>query len=406
MVKPKMKQIQKIVESGLCLGCGLCESIATSQKCKMILDNETGFYVPVFKKELTQDETKSILRCCPGIIINGYKESSVWGKLIQIDEGWSTNTYVRQKASSGGVISELAIHLITRREVDGILHVGADDDFFLHNSLKISRTKDQVIKNIASRYAPALIFNEVKNILNETNENYAFIGKPCDIAGLKNFLNEFNEFKGRIKYFIAIFCAGMPSYNGTKKLLEFANHNDVPTSIKYRGDGWPGFFEAKFKNREPLKISYRKSWGEVLGKQLELRCKICPDGIGLLADISVGDSWNTKDGYPDFEESMGRSFVIVRTPKGDKLYNDAKSHKKIENRSFDLRHLKHIQSYQYERRLYAGYRILAVQLLNGFILKFNNLGIKKLMIKANLYNGLKNLYGTFKRIKNIHANKK
>lgn len=57
-------------------------------------------------------------------------------------------------------------------------------------------------------------------------------------------------------------------------------------------------------------MTYNDSWGKILGRELGFRCKICPDGIGMLADISSGDSWNTKDGYPDFTEGDGKTFVL------------------------------------------------------------------------------------------------
>ena len=123
-----MKRIQNIIDTGFCLGCGLCEAITTSRKCNMTLNQKTGFYVPVFKEKLTKNETKSILNCCPGIKVIGNGESSVWGSLKKIEEAWSKDIEIRKKASSGGVITTLAIHLLEIKKVNGILHVGVNDD--------------------------------------------------------------------------------------------------------------------------------------------------------------------------------------------------------------------------------------------------------------------------------------
>lgn len=52
-------------------------------------------------------------------------------------------------------------------------------------------------------------------------------------------------------------------------------------------------------------MSYNESWGNILGKYLQKRCKICPDGIGEFADIVCADAWHgDKSGYPNFEEKM------------------------------------------------------------------------------------------------------
>lgn len=43
----------------------------------------------------------------------------------------------------------------------------------------------------------------------------------------------------------------------------------------------------------------------------------------MLADIAVGDSWNTKDGYPDFEEVMEKVLLWSERKQGQKLFLNA-----------------------------------------------------------------------------------
>jgi coenzyme F420 hydrogenase subunit beta len=338
------------------------------------------------------------LACCPGVSLTGNNDHSVWGNIHHIEEAWSSDTTIRHKASSGGVLTTLAIFLLENKKVDGILQVGVDEGSYLYNSLKISKTRDDIIRNIGSRYAPALVFGQLKIILDTCEDVYAFIGKPCDIAGIKNFITQFPEYKTRIKYFLSLFCAGMPSYIGTHKVLELAGHDEKPVTIKYRGDGWPGFFKADYTQHPQFKISYSDSWGKILGKYLCLRCKICPDGVGLLSDITVGDSWKTTNGYPDFQEAEGRSFVMVRNEAGSELYEDAKAKGIITSEPFDIKLLQQIQRYQFERRIFAGFRVIPVAIWTRFNLRFKKLGLFKIMLKANWYKGFKNAYGTCKRL--------
>lgn len=394
-----MNTIDKIIKHGLCLGCGLCETISTREKCEMKL-NDDGFYEPQFKNKISTEQTNLILKSCPGIHVESQHNSGVWGSIKQISEAWSADSLIRKKASSGGVISTLAIYLLDSQKVDCILQVGVRDDSYLYNTLRVSRTREDILRNAASRYSPALIFNKIIEILDSSNEKYAFIGKPCDIAGIKNFIIEFPQYKNRIIYFLAIFCAGMPSYNGTKELLNISGSTESPLFLKYRGDGWPGFFEAKYKDKPTFKMSYDDSWGKVLNRYLNFRCKICPDGIGLLADIAVGDSWNTKNGYPDFEERDGRSFVMLRTDNGLNLFEDAIHNQKIISQNLDISKISEMQNYQYKRRLMSGYRILPVYFFTGMILNFKGLGILKLMLQTNKVKGLKESYGTLKRLLN------
>ena len=44
------------------------------------------------------------------------------------------------------------------------------------------------------------------------------------------------------------------------------------------------------------------------------RCRLCPDGLAELVDVSVGDAWLER-----FTGSVGVSDLIVRTPAGEAL---------------------------------------------------------------------------------------
>lgn len=392
--------INKIKKYDLCIGCGLCEAVLGKDVCCMSL-NEKGFYEPVTDGKLDRKNSQLLKSVCPGIHVETTPNKGAWGSMKAICEAWATDDTIRHKAASGGVVTSLAIYLLEHHEVDAILQVGVENGSYLYNELKVSRTKESVLTNAQSRYAPALVFPNIKEILNSSSETFAFVGKPCDIAGLKNYLSSFPEYKDRVKYFISIFCAGMPSYNATKHTWQQSGHNDEPVSLKYRGDGWPGNFCAKFENGDKYEISYNDSWGKILGKSLGFRCKICPDGIGMLADVAVGDSWNTKDGYPDFTESEGMCFCMIRTDKGQQIMNEARIHGYINVVEMDINKIQEQQFYQYNRRKLEGWRILPVQIATFGLLKFKGLGIWKQALTANYITGFRNMEGTIRRLTKI-----
>lgn len=389
--------INKILKYDLCIGCGLCESILGKDTCNMKI-NDKGFYEPVTGKILDRQEAIIIKTICPGIHIECDANKGVWGSMKYICEAWSTDKQIRYKAASGGVVTSLAVCLLEQQEVDAILQVGVKDGSYLHNELKISRTKDSILANAQSRYSPALVLSNIKKILDSSDDTYAFIGKPCDIAGMKNFLSLFPQYRSRIKFFISIFCAGMPSYDATIRAWQQSGHKDAPVYLKYRGDGWPGNFCARFKNGDEYLLSYNESWGKILGKSLGFRCKICPDGIGMLADIAIGDSWNTKDGYPDFTESEGKCFCMIRTNNGLKIMQDAQNKGYIDEIELDIDKIKEQQSYQYNRRKLEGWRLIPVLIMTGGLIRFKGLGIWRLFLKADFNTGIKNMIGTLKRM--------
>lgn len=357
-----------------------------------------GFYIPIIQSDISKKESKLIRQLCPGIHIEGNKQSGVWGSMESIEESWSADTTIRHKAASGGVVTSIALYLLESHTVDAVLQVGVEDGDYLHNKLKISRTREDIISNAQSRYAPALVFNNIIEILNSSYDKYAFIGKPCDIAAMKNLLMEFPKYKDRIKSFISIFCAGMPSYNASIMTWQMSGRTDEPVSLKYRGDGWPGNFCAKWNDGTDFQLSYNDSWGKVLGRQLGFRCKICPDGIGMLADVAVGDSWTTKNGYPDFTESEGRCFVMVRSSNGKDIMERAEKNGYVVRKSLDINKIAEMQSYQYNRRKLEGWRLVPVQLFSGFMLKFKGLHIFRQALSAKFTTGIKNMLGTAKRM--------
>lgn len=389
------KIIKEIIKNNLCLGCGLCQSI--DDKCKMEM-TEDGFYKPsiVSRDKIVNDK---IAILCPAInVINTSKAKEVWGDVKASYVAWSSDERIRKLSSSGGLISSLLIYLLEQRKVDGILQVGSTD--FIHNELVVNRCKDDILKCNNSRYAPALVFSNILQIL-ESNQTYAFVGKPCDIAVIRNLQRMYPKLLKKIPYLLSLFCAGMPSLNATLDLLKLSGEKKMPQTIKYRGDGWPGVFKATYNDDEVFTMSYNDSWGKVLGRQLSFRCKICPDGIGLLADISAGDAWNTKDGYPDFEESDGRNFCLIRNENGLNLFNDALKDGYIIAEKYALTKIDEAQPYQYNRRLNAGWRILAVQLMSNHILKFKGLNLMYLAKMQNIKIGLLEFIGTIHRfIKN------
>ncbi len=389
--------INKIEQYKLCLGCGLCSSVLGKKTCVMEL-GEDGFYHPIVKNKIPKHDEEIVKAICPAVHVEANNTQGIWGSMMSICESWSADKEIRNKAASGGVVTSLAICLLEQRKVDAVLQIGVKNDSYLYNELKISRTREDIINNAQSRYAPALIFNDIKEILDRDDCKYALIGKPCDMAAMQNLAREFPIYKGRVLYYISIFCAGIPSYNATIKTWQQSGHRDEPTSLKYRGDGWPGYFKATFADGSTYQLSYNESWGKILGRDLGFRCKICPDGIGVLADVSVGDSWNTINGYPDFTEKEGKSFCMVRTKTGSDLIELALKKGYICNQQLDVKRISEQQPYQYERRKLEGWRLIPVQILTRCLLNFKGLAIWRQFIKANPIKGVKNLLGTYKRM--------
>ncbi|WP_066309699.1 Coenzyme F420 hydrogenase/dehydrogenase, beta subunit C-terminal domain [Bacillus sp. FJAT-29814] len=402
----KMLSLEEITSNNLCSGCGLCESLF-NKKVNMKL-SDRGFLQPVLKdeEELSQEETKLLNSVCPGLGLSHYAlnkdknvENTLWGNSKSMGLGHSLNDEIRYRGSSGGVISAILVYLIENKYIDAVLHIGVCDINPLLNEVKISTSREEILVNSGSRYAPSAPLTTVNELLN-TQKKYAVVGKPCDIVAMRKYAMVNPTIEETFKYMISFFCAGVPSHSATIDILNSHNveEKDV-VSFRYRGNGWPGKTVVKTNTNE-FSSDYEESWGKILNKKLNNRCKMCIDGIGEFADISCGDGWvGDEKGYPTFKEGAGTSLVIGRTEKGEDLLKEM-----MENNSLsleplkDLTYIDKIQPFQKSRRSQLPVRLLTMKLLNRKIPKYDRNLLRKLLLKNSLKNNAKGFVGTFIRI--------
>lgn len=392
--------INKIYKDGLCLGCGLCEGVCGKDTVEMQLQKD-GFFKPVIKGEIRERDIETISKVCPGLnVVNDIpfsEEERIWGRIEKLYSAFSTDNEIRTKGSSGGMISGIAIYLLENRLVDAVLQVGGDSMDYQRNELKISRSRQDVLSCASSRYAPALIFDKILQILDSSSDTFCFIGKPCDISALKNLIGRFPQYQDRIKLTLSIMCAGMPSFIGTSGIFKEMKATEPVTDLVYRGNGWPGYFSFKDKNDQVFQMTYNESWGKRLGPKVHNRCKICPDGIGLQADIAIGDAWETADGYPDFTEREGNSLVIARTGAGVQILKDMETASLSVYRDLSTESIGLMQPFQSKRRHRFAVRALAFSIAKKRRVNFQNVKAFSNARRLSFETMAREFWGMFKR---------
>jgi coenzyme F420 hydrogenase subunit beta len=410
----KIRNVEDIVKSDLCIGCGICLVISEDKNSKMVL-NEKGFYEPSLS-ETTNQCFKTIKKVCPGINLtnNEYKGitkvEQLWGKVRFSCTGHAIDEKIRWEASSGGAISAILLYMVENKIIDYAVHLGQDINNPLKTRILKSRKRSDILRGVGSRYAPTPIFNDINDLIEYENSKIALVGKPCDIAGITNFLNIFPKYRQNIKVLISFFCAGIPSLNATEEVINrLGVRKDNLKGFRYRGHGWPGYTTAIDRSGKEYKMSYNESWGNILNKQLHFRCKICPDGVGEFADIVCGDAWYSKNGYPDFDEQPGRSLILVRTEVGEQIISSARENNYLETGDFNLHDLSIIQPYQKERRESIFPRLLALILLgysyprfNGFYLLNNFLRSDKRLFFSNFFGMIRRIITKYRTVRFIH----
>lgn len=318
--------VGRVLKGQLCTGCGLCASMAgASIDMEMVAP---GYARPVQQAAVSADVEKKIAAACPGAVVakwdGGPTVHPYWGSWRRIVTGHASDPDVRYEGSSGGALSALLIYALQTGLVDRAIHVKADPKNPTRNIMTCSRTAADVIAGAGSRYTASSPLAQIDEVLSEGGAA-AFIGKPCDVSGLRRLAEVDERVNKHVPFMLSFFCGGMPSHDGVDRMLATMGvaREDV-TAFRYRGRGWPGTAAATSRDGRVLEMSYAESWGGHLSKEVQFRCKICPDAVGGAADIACADAWyGGETGYPTFEEQDGRSLIISRSEAGERLLEGA-----------------------------------------------------------------------------------
>jgi coenzyme F420 hydrogenase subunit beta len=393
--------LDKILGSDLCTGCGLCASLAP-EAVQMTLDAK-GFARPRITSAVPKDSDEKIEVLCPGR--NIVQEPSpagdhiLWGPVQACRTGHATDADLRQHASSGGAISALLNHLLASKTVDFAIQVGASPDSPLDNMTFKSTSADNVYDAAGSRYAPSSPLQNIHEHLANPGR-FALVGKPCDIAAIRAMARTDARIDQKIPVMISFFCAGVPSRRGTQKILEAMKVDEKEVvDFRYRGDGWPGFATARKADGSESRMNYMDSWGNILSKHVQFRCKICPDGSGGLADVVCADAWDTDArGYPLFLERDGQSLILSRTAKGEQLVLDAMTAGAITASFLDVAKIEKMQPAQANRKRLVLARLMALRVFSRTLPRYRNLNLARASLGAGVVLNVRNFLGLVRRL--------
>ena len=402
-----MLDIETIKANGLCSGCGLCAGLATGEAPAIVMrDSSDGLRRPERVGNVSPQLAAAIDQACPGANIRhdpAEHEADyhpVWGPIVSARLGWSTDDDLRRNASSGGALSAILTYLLDSGEIDYVVQTAVSPASPVRNALHVSTDRDGVFHAAGSRYAPSSPLEDSGRRLDAPGR-FAFVGKPCDVAGLRQLARIDPRVADKVPYMLAFMCAGVPSYRGTSAVLAAMGVKDESevTAFRFRGDGWPGYATAQLTDGTRFTMDYNTSWGAILNKHLQFRCKICPDGIGEFADIVCADGWHCDEkGYPLFEEQDGRSIVLTRTGKGEDLVSRAMNAKALACDPLEIAQIRHIQPFQARRKGLVLPRLVAMTLAGRKRPRFTNLSLFENVRALGIKEAARSMLGTLQRL--------
>jgi len=397
----RIKTVSDVVSWRLCLGCGACVQVCPEGALTLVNVQDDGLRPRVDGGKCAC--CGECLQVCPGTGIEAPPVAAdaipelrqAWGNVLEIWEGSASDPDVRFQGSSGGVATALSLYCLEKRGMQGVLHIGPSETNPLTNVAVVSGGRQELLARTGSRYAPAAPCSGL-DLLNHDGPRYAFVGKPCDVVALRKWQQCSPLGGGRIALAISIFCAGTPSTQGTRKVLEkLGVKPEEVTAFRYRGCGWPGRTVAKTnrKDADPS-MTYEESWGEILSKHTQFRCRLCPDSTGELADISCGDPW-----YRQIEPGdPGRSLVLVRTDAGKEILREAMKAGYVQLEQADPSTLPRSQRSLLKRRQHLWGRLLALRLFRIPIPYYRHLSLGANWRSLRVAEKARSVLGTLRRI--------
>lgn len=403
-----INSLSDIVDNGLCIGCGLCQSIAGNDKIKISMSSK-GRLEPKEINKLQSDTFEKIKKVCPGVIVEGLpkneidknsKHDLIWGYYRSLLYSWSTNEQIRFQSSTGGLLNGLSLYLLETKKVDFILHTAGDPSHPMRSLPKFSYTKEDLLNSESrSRYGPASPLSRFNEAL-DTNQNFAFVGKPCDIAAIRQLSKSDNRVDKQCKYLLTLVCGGSTEFTKSQDFIKsFDVKEEDLTEFRYRGYGNPGKMYIKTKTGKEFDREYNSFWGEESTWRVHFRCKICPDAIGECSDIAALDTW--RGGSPKGEDE-GYNAAIVRTKKGSDLLNDAiKSGYIMKGDELKIEDINDFQPHQVNKKKAVYARHLGMKNKNIPTLSTNGLRIKELYDLNSKEFNLKEEEGITSRVKKI-----
>ena len=380
-----INSLSDITENGLCIGCGICQSIAGNENISISM-TEKGRLEPKENKPLNNEIFDKIKKTCPGVIVEGLPKEAidnkskydlVWGYYLSLFYAWSTDKDIRFKSSTGGLLNGLSLYLLESKKVRFILHTGTDPKQPMRSVSRYSYNKQELLNSgSCSRYGPSSPLDKFNEALNK-DEPFAFVGKPCDISAIRQLSKIDRRVNELCKYLLTLVCGGFGEFTKSQDFIDSFNVKEEELSIfRYRGYGNPGKMYIKTNSGEEHDKEYNSFWGEESTWRVPFRCKICPDAIGDSSDLAALDTW---PGGSPVGEDEGFNAAIIRTKKGYDLVHDARDagYIKIGN-DLKIEDINDFQPHQVSKKKAVYARHQGMKNVNRPTLNTKNLRIKEL----------------------------
>ena len=315
--------IEDVQKPGLCHRCGGCVTFCSAVNYSALELDPDG-------KPRYADQDKCIecglcYTICPEIneLEEETRQRLQWrapiGRVLETAIARATDPAIREKATDGGVVTALLVHLFKTGKIDGAIVTKPTGPFqrepFLAESEADIREAagffldtSHGMKRYSDYYMTYSQFREFNPLIQKGLQRIAFVGTPCQIRAVRRMQTLNVVPADSIKFCLGLFCSGNFVY-GKKEQAKIAELGDFQwqdvRKINIKQDLMVHLSNGDIKTVELDELEFMKRFA----------CYFCPDYAAEYADLSFGgigaqDGWTT---------------VIMRTPTGRAVFADARS---------------------------------------------------------------------------------
>lgn len=309
----------KITDKKNCTGCYACLNTCP-QSCITMKDDFEGFWYPVvdYNKCINCGLCENV---CP--VMHKTQENNEPRAYACINK----NEIIRMKSSSGGIFTLVAEHVIDNNGV--VFGASFDKGFTVVHSYVES--KEDLEKFRGSKYVQSKIgdaYKQAELFLREGRQ-VLFSGTPCQIAGLKSFLQR--EYDNLLC--IDIVCHGVPSPKVWERYISY-HENRAGASVKRiafrrKDNGWKRYsISLSFNNdTEYIETFDGDLYMRAFLKNVCLRpsCYACNfKTLHRQSDITLADFWGIQNLLPKMDDDKGTSLVFINSVRGESVFKKIK----------------------------------------------------------------------------------
>ena len=342
--------IETVVETGLCTRCGTCVGACPANN--IAIKDPLGACLPAAAEACTS--CGLCLDGCPGASVDfAPLEKPLFGdavpnRLLGVVRGaylaHASDTLIRRKSSSGGVVTAMLLDLVGRGESKGAILFAPHRKEPWRGWGQIASSAEEIVAAAQSRSHLSPL-NTALGEIPDAGGDYAYVGLPCQIHGLRKLQAEGWGRAGlRLSPIIGIYCGNNLYYEATRVMLRKlgVKRPEDLAALSYREGAWPGSFAARTADGVVRSIS-KLDFNQVIPFYINRRCLFCVDLTNELADLSVGDGW-AKEG----SGGGGWSVVLLRTEAGERLFGSAARSGVIEAEPITLEVAERMHSHAFD----------------------------------------------------------